>query len=147
MSRSAHRSQSPAQSRAHRWHVRCFKERMSRFSLRSPPLALMLLLAPALFAASSSAFAEVDAARVGSAAPARVPTLRATFEQLPGGAGVTAVTALGDNSQAWAERWRLMSSARRTLDASYFIVTGDVFGRAFVAKLYERARRGVTIRF
>lgn len=76
----------------------------------------------------------------------RQPSARTTFDQMPGNVGATSVTSFDDNGLAWVARWRQMSQAKRTIDASYFIVAGDVFGLAFLAHLYERARQGVEVR-
>ncbi len=73
-------------------------------------------------------------------------SLREAFEQIDGVGGPSGVVVLSDNAQAWAARWEMLGDARQRIDASYFIVANDLFGRAFIAHLYERALHGVKVR-
>jgi phosphatidylserine/phosphatidylglycerophosphate/cardiolipin synthase-like enzyme len=74
-------------------------------------------------------------------------SLRETFESFPPTGDETAeVRLIRSNSEAWLERWRLLASARHSIDLSYFILHQDVFGMAFLGHLLERARSGVHIR-
>jgi phosphatidylserine/phosphatidylglycerophosphate/cardiolipin synthase-like enzyme len=74
-------------------------------------------------------------------------SLRQTYESFPPAGDETAeVRLVRGNSEAWVERWRLLASARRSIDLSYFILHQDVFGMAFLGHLLERARSGVRIR-
>lgn len=73
--------------------------------------------------------------------------LRASFETLPGSpiAHVT-LRILDGNPAAWAARWRLLARARTTIDTSYFILSQDVFGMAFLGHLLKKAEEGVRVR-
>src|SRR5262245_13148506 len=74
-------------------------------------------------------------------------SLRQTFESFPAsGNGTAELRLVRSNTDAWLERWRLLASARRSIDLSYFILHQDVFGIAFLGHLLERARSGVRIR-
>jgi cardiolipin synthase C len=74
-------------------------------------------------------------------------SLRETFESFPSTGDETAeVRLVRGNTEAWLERWRLLASARHSIDLSYFILHQDVFGMAFLGHLLERARSGVRIR-
>jgi putative cardiolipin synthase len=88
-------------------------------------------------------------------APVSMPTasapagrsLRETFESLPDcGGGPASLRVFSDNNESWIERWRLLASARSTIDVSYFILHEDVFGLSFLGHLLERARAGVEVR-
>ncbi len=73
--------------------------------------------------------------------------LFAAWKQLPSRqANDTELTFLDDNDIAWAARWRLLESARERLDISYFILSEDIFGTAFLGHLYHKAQQGVEIR-
>jgi len=78
--------------------------------------------------------------------PLRRPTLERGFELMRGEGGATDLALLEDGDRAWAERWRALSAATKSIDASYFIVENDAFGLAFIAHLYMRARDGVKVR-
>jgi putative cardiolipin synthase len=74
-------------------------------------------------------------------------SLRKTFESFPPTGDETAeLRLIRGNTEAWVERWRLLASARHSIDLSYFILHQDVFGMAFLGHLLERARSGVHIR-
>ena len=74
-------------------------------------------------------------------------TLRETFESLPtmGSEPVTA-RLLDDNGDAWVARWRVLAAAQDRIDTSYFILSDDVFGAAFLGHLLHKARTGVHVR-
>lgn len=74
-------------------------------------------------------------------------TLRESFESLPGTRIERAgLRILDDNAAAWAARWQMLADARHTIDISYFILSQDLFGMAFLGHLLQKAREGVTIR-
>ena len=74
-------------------------------------------------------------------------TLREAFDTLPASAPADAkLKLLEGNVEAWAERWRLLANAERTLDVSYFILHQDIFGVAFLGHVLEKARAGVEVR-
>jgi cardiolipin synthase len=51
-----------------------------------------------------------------------------------------------DGQEAWAALLRLVGSAERSLEGTFFIVDDDASGTAFVEALTERARAGVAVR-
>ncbi|HYB98902.1 MAG TPA: phosphatidylserine/phosphatidylglycerophosphate/cardiolipin synthase family protein [Candidatus Limnocylindrales bacterium] len=73
-------------------------------------------------------------------------SLRETFETLPGPGQEASLRLFTDNTEAWAERWRLLESAEHSIDVSYFILHEDIFGLSFLGHLLERARNGVSVR-
>lgn len=73
-------------------------------------------------------------------------TLRQAFETLPASAEHTALTLHLDNTEAWVARWRMIESARESLDISYFILREDLFGAAFLGHLLKKSREGVKLR-
>jgi putative cardiolipin synthase len=70
---------------------------------------------------------------------------RQAFLRLPGPHGAADVGVLADNDVAWVARWSLMAQARR-IDLGSFIFDGDVFGRALLGRLLERATAGAVVR-
>ena len=107
-------------------------------------LALVLILG-ASFPQCASRPEPTPVTPLGSWGPGM--TLRQTFESFPpGGDDTTGLRLLRANTDAWLERWRLLASARQTIDLSYFILHQDVFGIAFLGHLLERARNGVRVR-
>jgi phosphatidylserine/phosphatidylglycerophosphate/cardiolipin synthase-like enzyme len=70
---------------------------------------------------------------------------RQAFLRLPGPHGAADVGVLADNDVAWVARWSLMAQARR-IDLGSFIFDGDVFGRALLGRLLERAAAGAVVR-
>lgn len=74
-------------------------------------------------------------------------SLREAFKALPDEGGEkTQVRLLDENVLAWLERWRLLESARESLDICYFILEQDVFGVSFLGHLIKKAEEGVQIR-
>ena len=73
--------------------------------------------------------------------------LREVFETFPDhGANRAELRLLQDNNLAWAARWDLLDQAQHSIDVSYFILSQDVFGVAFLGHLLKKAREGVKIR-
>lgn len=73
--------------------------------------------------------------------------LRGTFESLPGSSiEQVELQVLDDNIAAWVARWQLFAQARQRIDTSYFILSQDVFGMAFLGHLVEKAKAGVHVR-
>jgi putative cardiolipin synthase len=107
--------------------------------------ATALFLASLLHAAPSPAAAPTQATEQPTEQPTR-PTLRRAFELMQGGGGDSEAVALDRGADAWVARWRAIAGAKRTIDTSYFIVTNDVFGLAFLGHLYLRAHEGVQIK-
>lgn len=104
----------------------------------------VLSLGAVLYGAS----AWVDRAETGDSEPSRgtaPSSLRATFEALDAPAPGR-VTILAENSTSWAERWRLVNSAERSIVFSSFILADDTVGWSFLGALQDRARAGVEVR-
>jgi phosphatidylserine/phosphatidylglycerophosphate/cardiolipin synthase-like enzyme len=72
--------------------------------------------------------------------------LRQTFDSLSATAHRVRIELLADNVDAWTARWRLLSSARESIDINYFIFSQDVFGLALLGHLVDKARQGVRVR-
>lgn len=79
---------------------------------------------------------------------ARVTPLQAAFMALPPAVGgaVSRIRLLAGNQESWYARWWLASRATRSLDATYFMIYPDVYGKAFLGLLARKAREGVRIR-
>jgi cardiolipin synthase C len=73
------------------------------------------------------------------------PGLAKVFQDIPGGA-VARIRMIRQNDQAWYARWHLIESARESIDATYFILSNDVFGLSFLGLLKRKAEQGVKIR-
>jgi len=73
----------------------------------------------------------------------------AAFEDIASKFGAASTTArlLTDNVEAWYARWYIISNAKKTIDATSFIVDRDVFGMALLGLLQKKAKEGVKIRF
>lgn len=65
---------------------------------------------------------------------------------LPAEDNLAQTQLLNVNSEAWHARWYMLSSARRKIDTTYFIIDPDIFGSAFIGLLLQKAREGVQIR-
>ncbi len=76
----------------------------------------------------------------------RMPSTRRAFESLAPVVSTSGVSLILDNAESWAARWELVADARESIDASYFIVEDDIYGAAFLAHLYVKARQGVRVR-
>ena len=53
---------------------------------------------------------------------------------------------LNDNDAAWYTRWKLVREAKTSVDMCYFILDPDIFGRAMLGLLVDKARQGVKVR-
>jgi len=51
-----------------------------------------------------------------------------------------------DNPESWYARWYMLSTAKRSIDITYFIVKDDIFGKSFLGLLIKKAKEGVKIR-
>lgn len=81
-------------------------------------------------------------------APAYNPNpanLRAAFDAIPGG-GPARTRQLSGNTESWASTWDMLSRARTSVDATYFIVERDIFGYAFLGNMLRHQRNGVRTR-
>ncbi len=68
------------------------------------------------------------------------------FDTLDAASEKAQVRLITDNREAWLARWHVVEHCARTLDATYFIVTPDVFGRSLLGLMLRRAQAGVRIR-
>ncbi len=116
---------------------------MSRRTL----VGLALALPPGLLLCGLLALAARcgDEAHARAQPPPRVPLERA-FAQLSEQEARAEVRVLDDAPRSFAERWRMLDEAERSLDVAYFILHDDCFGLAFVGRLYQRALAGVDVR-
>jgi len=87
---------------------------------------LLVVLAPFARADVEAAF-DAIAAEHGGALPARVRLIT-------------------DNADAWYARWYVIDHAKTSIDATYYIVDNDPFGRSFLGLLFKKAKEGVKIR-
>jgi phosphatidylserine/phosphatidylglycerophosphate/cardiolipin synthase-like enzyme len=70
------------------------------------------------------------------------------FGALPAVEGTqqTKVRLLTDNMNAWYARWYMIEQAQSTIDATYFIVEDDIFGKSLLGLLMKKAEQGVKVR-
>jgi phosphatidylserine/phosphatidylglycerophosphate/cardiolipin synthase-like enzyme len=77
----------------------------------------------------------------------KAPTLAATFDAIPtAGGGAAKVRLLPRNTDAWNARWDMLTSAKTSIDASYFSLEKDVYGYAFLGALLKKQMDGVPVR-
>ncbi|MBF0410057.1 MAG: phosphatidylserine/phosphatidylglycerophosphate/cardiolipin synthase family protein [Candidatus Riflebacteria bacterium] len=76
------------------------------------------------------------------------PELKAVFDSINVGSEdtMTQVRLITDNDKAWYVRWKMIESAKKTIDTTYFMMTDDVFGFSFLGLLRKRALEGIKIR-
>lgn len=101
------------------------------------PFTLILALVGA--ACSSSPDKEDDPL------PSPVTVVEA-FEALERPGGPSQILPLMVNEPSWSWRWAALERAKTSIDVTYFIVTDDVLGTAFLGKLIEKANEGVRVR-
>lgn len=58
----------------------------------------------------------------------------------------TLLRHIPDNAHAWYARWWALDAATENLDITYFEFHVDVFGKALLGKVLEKARQGIQIR-
>lgn len=51
-----------------------------------------------------------------------------------------------DNYESWYLRWKLINSARSSIDMQYFIIENDAFGYSILGALLKKADEGIRIR-
>lgn len=73
------------------------------------------------------------------------PGLTKIFKEISGGE-VSKVRFIPENSEAWYTRWKMLESAKKSIDVTYFLVQNDIFGNSFLGLLRKKAREGVKIR-
>ncbi|MBF0408732.1 MAG: phosphatidylserine/phosphatidylglycerophosphate/cardiolipin synthase family protein [Candidatus Riflebacteria bacterium] len=73
--------------------------------------------------------------------------LQNVFDSIHADADVmTQIRLLTDNEASWYSRWKMIDSAKTTIDTTYFIVHRDVFGLSFLGLLRKKAQEGVKVR-
>jgi phosphatidylserine/phosphatidylglycerophosphate/cardiolipin synthase-like enzyme len=73
--------------------------------------------------------------------------LNATFDQIrTEGGGPAKARLLPRNTDAWNARWDMLTSAKTSIDASYFSLEKDVYGYAFMGALLKKQMDGVPVR-
>jgi cardiolipin synthase C len=86
-----------------------------------------------------------DSVQLGQAAEDN-KDLRAAFDRLVNVGGPGKAQLLEDNIDAWNARWRMMESAKDTINCQYFCWDHDVFGMALMGFMYKKAQENVDIR-
>lgn len=108
---------------------------MKRFSSLFLSLVFVLLC---LFIGLDGAAAQVN----GELTPVAV------FDELARQSGNKTAYAriITDNPESWYARWYMISSAKRSIDITYFIVDKDIFGMSFLGLILKKAKEGVKVR-
>ncbi|MBI3893294.1 MAG: phosphatidylserine/phosphatidylglycerophosphate/cardiolipin synthase family protein [Candidatus Wallbacteria bacterium] len=87
---------------------------------------------------------------VAPALPAQdaIAPVEQVFDTLAaGGRGEQAfVRVLTDNAESWFARWYLLEHATKSIDVSTFIIKDDIFGRALLGLLRQKAHLGLPVR-
>lgn len=71
--------------------------------------------------------------------------LRQAYQRIPVKAGVSQITLLADNIQAWNSRWKLLESAQSSITTQYYTWDHDIFGKAQLGHIYQKARQGLEV--
>lgn len=81
-------------------------------------------------------------------ARAQALDVRAAFQEIAQvhGAQPTHARLLTDNQESWYARWHMVEHARRSIDATYFMLYNEIWGRAFLGLLLKKAKEGVKVR-
>jgi len=66
--------------------------------------------------------------------------LRQAFDNIPNAGGVAKAQLLQENQSAWNARWKLLESAKSSINTQYFCWDHDVFGMAFLGHIFKKAR-------
>ena len=75
------------------------------------------------------------------------PTLREAFDKIHNSGGVGKARLLDDNAEAWNARWKVLESAKDTINTQYFCWDHDVFGKAMLGHIFKKAsQEGVKTR-
>jgi putative cardiolipin synthase len=73
-------------------------------------------------------------------------SLRQSFVSLDAPGGAVSVRLITTGPEGWTERWKLLESAQERIDVTYYTLSKDVFGLAFLGRLLEAGERGVKVR-
>lgn len=68
------------------------------------------------------------------------------FARIPTPAHTTRTRLLSDNFEAWNQRWKLVESADTEINSTYYTWDNDVFGRALLGAIFNKARQGVNVK-
>lgn len=75
------------------------------------------------------------------------PTLREAFDKIHNSGGVAKARLLDDNAESWNARWKVLESAKDTINTQYFCWDHDVFGKAMLGHIFKKAsQEGVKTR-
>lgn len=58
----------------------------------------------------------------------------------------TRIRFLPENQDAWFARWWMLSEAKESIDATYFALHDDIFGRSMLGLILKKAKEGVKVR-
>jgi putative cardiolipin synthase len=78
--------------------------------------------------------------------PAVAGSVEDVFDALPGASESAQVRLLVDNHDAWYARAYLIEHAEKSIDCTYFTISSDLLGQAFLGLLLKRAVDGIPIR-
>ncbi|MGC4117432.1 MAG: phosphatidylserine/phosphatidylglycerophosphate/cardiolipin synthase family protein [Myxococcales bacterium] len=73
-------------------------------------------------------------------------TLAATFDAIQAPGGPAEARVLSNGLDAWNARWDMLTSAKSSIDTTYFILEKDCFGYAFLGQLLKKQLEGVPVR-
>lgn len=109
----------------------------------STTLMAALLAASAAHAAAPLYRAETDP---GAGDP-RPPVSAALREMLGDvAAAKTRIRLITENVDGWTARWDLLERAKQSLDITYYVFKGDIFGKSFLGLVLKKADLGVKVR-
>lgn len=75
------------------------------------------------------------------------PTLREAFDKIHNSGGVAKARLLDDNAESWNARWKVLESAKDTINTQYFCWDHDIFGKAMLGHIFKKAsQEGVKTR-
>lgn len=113
---------------------------------------LSMLLSATAAAQSAPGFGGLAGETRDGTAPAP-RSLRQVFEAFPRpcatpGCDRARVHLMDDGPEAWAARWAMLASARRSIDITYYIIADDIFGMGLLSHLLriKQERPGVRVR-
>ena len=67
------------------------------------------------------------------------PTLREAFDKIHNAGGLGKARLLDGNAESWNARWKVIESAKDSLNTQYFCWDHDVFGKAMLGHIYKKA--------
>lgn len=101
---------------------------------------------PTNAAVATTAVGAARAVALNDAPIPRPASADQAFETLPcTSSGVGEVRRQTDNVMAWNMKWDIVTSAKKTLDFSYFSIERDAYGYAYLGALLDARFRGVEV--